>query len=121
MLANNTHNADQLEAQMRELKCRLVEDGQQQGVQYMSVLQASNCIDTCNRHFACVLHMLNEMRSRLCKTATLSCHERTSRRNKTTGVIHALLQGLLQHTVVKQADSLEGMYKQAFDRIANQV
>ena len=41
MLANNTHNADQLEAQMRELKCRLVEEGQQQGVQYMSVLQAS--------------------------------------------------------------------------------
>ena len=41
MLANNTHIAEQLEVQMRELKCQLVEEGQQQGVQYMSVLQAS--------------------------------------------------------------------------------
>ena len=31
------------------------------------------------------------------------------------------LQGLLQHTVIKEADKLEGMYKQAFDRIINQV
>lgn len=31
------------------------------------------------------------------------------------------VQGLLQHTVIKHADQLEGMYKQAFDRIINQV
>lgn len=32
-----------------------------------------------------------------------------------------LVQGLLHHTVIKDADELEGMYKQAFDRIINQV
>ena len=31
------------------------------------------------------------------------------------------LQGLLNHTVIKEADELQGMYKQAFDRIINQV
>ena len=31
------------------------------------------------------------------------------------------MQGLLNHTVLDEAEELEGMYKQAFDRIINQV
>lgn len=31
------------------------------------------------------------------------------------------MQGLLNHTVLDEAEELDGMYKQAFDRIINQV
>lgn len=31
------------------------------------------------------------------------------------------MQGLLEHTVIPEVEELEGMYKQAFDRIMNQV
>ena len=31
------------------------------------------------------------------------------------------MQGLLNHTIIDEAESLNGMYKQAFDRILNQV
>ena len=31
------------------------------------------------------------------------------------------MQGLLNHTVTEEVDDLDGMYKQAFDRIMNQV
>ena len=31
------------------------------------------------------------------------------------------LQGLLNHTVIEEVEELDGMYKQAFDRIINQV
>lgn len=31
------------------------------------------------------------------------------------------LQGLLNHMVLDEIEELEGMYKQAFDRIMNQV
>ncbi|KAK9817937.1 hypothetical protein WJX72_004542 [[Myrmecia] bisecta] len=33
----------------------------------------------------------------------------------------AILQGMLQHTVLKNAGCLEGVYKQAFDRLCNQL
>ena len=31
------------------------------------------------------------------------------------------MQGLLNHTVIQEVEELDGMYKQAFDRIINQV
>ena len=31
------------------------------------------------------------------------------------------MQGLLNHTVIDEAEELDGVYKQAFDRILNQV
>lgn len=34
---------------------------------------------------------------------------------------NAYLQGLLHHTLFKEADELDGQWKRAFDQIANQV
>ena len=36
-------------------------------------------------------------------------------------LLQNLTQGLLEHTVISEVEELDGMYKQAFDRIINQV
>lgn len=38
-----------------------------------------------------------------------------------TMMIIVMMQGLLNHTVLDEVEGLEGTYKQAFDRIMNQV
>lgn len=42
MLANRTRETEQLEAGLRDMRCQLAEEAQQQGMQYISVLQASS-------------------------------------------------------------------------------
>ena len=94
MLSHKAQDAQQVEEELQDIMHALAANGEQQGTQYVSVLQVSAAAKpTAVKDLWC-------LRSRLW---------------------NQWLQGLLNHTVPDEIEELEGMYKQAFDRIMNQV
>lgn len=126
MLSGSKQDAQEITTELSRIMRSSADGGAQDLTRYVSVLQANMLND-----FVCLLHV-HVCHPGVCPGTCLPVQLFTKRSHKSNllgltllsvaCIYRALLvQGLLSHTVIPEVEELDGRYKQAFDRIINQV
>lgn len=129
MLSHSKHEAHHINTKLSQTMDVLASEGEQDVAQYVSVLQARQVriitfharLPYTSKPWESANYMSSNFHVWLCISAAHTDAAVQGQKWNQLQCTVPFLQGLLNHTVVEEVEELDGMYKQAFDRIINQV